>query len=80
MTGMADSQVNISQDNMKRFLIPFPPLSEQQHIVVKLDELMAYCDELEASIKESQRQNELLLQQVLREALEPATVSDATLS
>lgn len=71
MTGMADSQVNISQDNMKRFLIPFPPLSEQQRIVAKLDELMAFCDELEASIKESQQQNELLLQQVLREALEP---------
>lgn len=71
MTGMADSQVNISQDNMKRFLIPFPPLSEQQRIVAKLDELMAYCDALEESIKESQQQNELLLQQVLREALEP---------
>jgi type I restriction enzyme S subunit len=33
---------------------------------------MRYCDELEASIKESQQHNELLLQQVLREALEPA--------
>mgnify|MGYP006211884457 CR=1 FL=1 len=27
---------------------------------------MQYCDELEASIKESQQQNEMLLQQVLR--------------
>lgn len=51
--------------------IPLPPLPEQQRIVAKLDELMGYCDELEASIKESQQQNELLLQQVLREALEP---------
>lgn len=51
--------------------IPLPPLSEQQRIVAKLDELMAFCDELEASIKESQQQNEQLLQQVLREALEP---------
>ncbi|PIQ48702.1 MAG: hypothetical protein COW03_08785 [Cytophagales bacterium CG12_big_fil_rev_8_21_14_0_65_40_12] len=53
--------------------IPLPPLSEQQRIVAKLDELMQYCDELEVSIKESQQQNELLLQQVLREALEPQT-------
>lgn len=52
-------------------LIPVAPLCEQQRIVAKLDELMAYCDELEESIKESQQQNELLLQQVLWEALEP---------
>jgi type I restriction enzyme S subunit len=32
---------------------------------------MQYCNELEASIKESQAQNEKLLQQVLREALRP---------
>lgn len=49
--------------------IPLPPISEQIHIVQKLDELMQTCDELEASIKESQAQNEKLLQQVLREAL-----------
>jgi type I restriction enzyme S subunit len=52
-------------------LIPIAPISEQQRIVAKLDELMQFCDELEASIKESQGQNELLLQQVLFEALEP---------
>ena len=71
MTGMADSQVNISQDNMKTFPFTLPPLSEQKAIVAKLDELMAYCDSLEESIKNSQSQNAMLLQQVLREALEP---------
>lgn len=49
--------------------IPFPPFSEQTRIVQKLDELMRYCNELEASIKQSEAQNEKLLQQVLREAL-----------
>jgi type I restriction enzyme S subunit len=49
--------------------IPFPPLAEQNRIVQKLDELMQYCNELEASIKQSESQNEKLLQQVLREAL-----------
>lgn len=62
---------NFNLGRIRSFLIPFPPLSEQQRIVTKLDELMAYCDDLEASIKASQQQNELLLQQVLREALEP---------
>lgn len=64
-------QNNISVSQAHNMKIPLPPLSEQQRIVAKLDELMQYCDELEVSIKESQTQNELLLQQVLREALEP---------
>ena len=54
---------------IKKILIPLPPLDEQTRIVKKLDELMQYCNELEASIKESESQNEKLLQQVLREAL-----------
>jgi type I restriction enzyme S subunit len=57
---------------IKKILIPLPPLTEQERIVQKLDELMQYCNELEASIKESEIQNEKLLQQVLREALRKA--------
>lgn len=48
---------------------PLPPIAEQNRIVQKIDELMQYCNELEASIKQSESQNEKLLQQVLREAL-----------
>lgn len=57
-------------------LIPLPPLAEQTRIVQKLDELMQYCNELEASIKQSESLNSTLLQQVLREALrkEPVEV------
>jgi type I restriction enzyme S subunit len=69
MTGMADSQVNISQENMKAFSIPIPAHQEQKKIVLKLDSLMSYCDSLEESIRSSQAQNELLLGQVLKEAL-----------
>ncbi len=61
---------NVSLKSMRLLPLPFPPLSEQQAIVSKLDELMRTCDELEASIRRSQQQNEMLLQQVLREALE----------
>lgn len=56
--------------NLEQFLVPLPPLLEQQQIVTKLEELMSFCDGLEKSIKESQGLNEKLLQQVLREALQ----------
>jgi type I restriction enzyme S subunit len=71
-------QFNAPQRGMKNsfrlsdidyLLIPLPSMSEQTRIVQKLDELMQYCNELEASIKQSELQNEKLLQQVLREAL-----------
>jgi len=55
--------------SLKKMPIPLPPLSEQIRIVQKLDELMQCCNELEASIKQSESQNVKLLQQVLREAL-----------
>jgi len=60
---------NLLLGDMKNLHIPLPPLSEQQRIVAKLDKLMQYCDKLEQIIKTGQQQNELLLHQVLREAL-----------
>ena len=50
-------------------LIPLPPLSEQNRIVKKLEQLMQTCDDIEQRIKQSQKQNVILLQQALREAL-----------
>lgn len=55
---------------------PLPPIAEQNRIVQKIDELMQYCNDLEASIKQSESQNEKLLQQVLREALRKEPVEE----
>lgn len=63
-------QPNLNTDIIGSTLIPLPPIHEQEQIVSKLEELMAFCDGLEESIKESQGYNEKLLQQVLREALQ----------
>jgi type I restriction enzyme S subunit len=63
------SNQDLGLTRMVNISIPLPPISEQNRIVQKLDELMQYCNELEASIKQSASQNEKLLQQVLREAL-----------
>ena len=45
-SGMAASQVNISQSKLKAIVIPIPPLAEQHRIVAKIDALMALCDAL----------------------------------
>ncbi|MBF4491255.1 restriction endonuclease subunit S [Flavobacterium sp. MR2016-29] len=57
--------------NLEQFIIPLPPVNEQKQIVKKLEELILFCDNLEKSVKESQDYNDMLLQQVLREALQP---------
>jgi type I restriction enzyme S subunit len=64
-------QPNLKKEDVTDLLFPLPPLAEQQRIVAKLEQLMQTCNELETSIKQSVAYNERLLQQVLREALEP---------
>lgn len=63
-------QPMLSNVILKTVPFPLPPLHEQEQIIAKLEELIAFCDGLEQSIKESQGYNEMLLQQVLREALQ----------
>lgn len=65
----ATAQKNINLGILNDLYFPLPPLEIQERIVAKLDELMGYCDVLEEQVKQSQQTNELLLQQVLREAL-----------
>lgn len=67
---MGATTPHLYQRDIVGFPFAVPPLHEQEQIVAKLEELMAYCDGLEQSIKESQGYNEKLLQQVLREALQ----------
>lgn len=65
-----NGQANFNGTKLKNIICPLPPLPEQNRIVKKLEQLMQLCDELQASIQTSQQQNEMLLQQVLREALQ----------
>ncbi len=69
-TASGGSTPIVNRSKWEKLLIPLPPLSIQNQIVLKLDKLMKTCDDLENSIKQSQLQNEQLLQQVLKEALE----------
>lgn len=62
--------------DVDNLMIPLPPYHVQQILEEKLSALMQTCDHLEFSIQQSQQQNEQLLQQVLREALEVKAVDE----
>ena len=42
----------IRQSELLNFIVPLPPLKEQKHIVAKVDQLMALCDQMEARQQE----------------------------
>ena len=56
---------------LKSSYIPLPPLAEQHRIVAKVDELMALCDRLEASLTTRDDTLRRLIGALLHEALEP---------
>ena len=70
--GMAQSQVNISRENLTATLVPLPPLTEQAEIVERVEALMTTCRALEAEIEHARAHAAHLLQAVLKEAFAPA--------
>lgn len=47
---VVNAQPNISLTDARDFPAPVPPLAEQQRIVAKVDELLRWCDALEARL------------------------------
>jgi type I restriction enzyme S subunit len=70
VTGTAQPKMN--QAKMNSIPIALPPLAEQRRIVAKVDELMALCDQLEASLAAAATDRARLLESLLHEALAPA--------
>ena len=68
VTGTAQPKVN--QAKMNSIPVALPPLAEQHRIVAKVDELMAHCDRLEASLTTGDDTRCRLLEALLIEALE----------
>ena len=63
----------LPKNKMDRIPVALPPLAEQQRIVARVNELMALCDRLEASLAIGDDTRCRLLDALLHEALEPDT-------
>jgi len=68
-TGMTAK--GIKSANLKPLPLPVPPIAEQNRITAKVDELMALCDQLEASLANADDTRCRLLDALLHEALAP---------
>jgi len=66
-TGTAGQQ-RVSKSFIENFLVPIPPLQEQQRIVEKVNKLMLLCDELEKEVNIAQQYASQLMESVLQEA------------
>ena len=69
-SGMAASQMNISQTKFRMTPIPVPPHAEQKRIVSKVDALLSQCDELSARLRCRQSTTDSLLTALIHQILE----------
>ena len=62
----------LPKNRMDRIVIALPPRAEQHRIVAKVDELMALCGQLEASLTTGEATRRRLLDALLHTAFAPA--------
>ena len=67
----ATAQPVISGSKIYPIIVGLPPLAEQHRIVAKVDEMMALCDRLEASLTTGDETHGRLVEALLCEAIEP---------
>ncbi|MCE2811517.1 MAG: restriction endonuclease subunit S [Planctomycetaceae bacterium] len=72
----AINQASINQKNLGETPIPLPPLSEQRHIVSKVEELMGICDALEAQQQEREERKVRLVKGSLKRFSETPSVEN----
>lgn len=65
---------------IKKILIPLPPIEEQKRIIKKLEEVMNLCEELKTTITDNQNYTDMLLQVALKDALQMEEVEVSTVN
>ncbi len=64
-----DGREGLPKYNLEQFLIPLPPIYEQDRIVSEIENIINLCDELTKTIHKNQNYIEVLLQVALKDAL-----------
>ena len=59
----------LNQESLTAFVLPIPPLAEQNRIVTKLDELFALCDQLKSSLSAARQLYERLATTLVEQAV-----------
>ncbi len=67
LIGTAAHHINIG--DIKKMIIPFPPVNEQKRIVAKVDKLMKLCDELETKLTQTQTESEKIINAAVKQLL-----------
>lgn len=62
------TRLKLTQAEMKKIPVPIPPLSEQEQIVARIEELYSQLDSGEETLKKTKQQLEVYRQAVLKEA------------
>jgi type I restriction enzyme S subunit len=74
--GKGVSQGNLNVNQVRRFLVPIPPIDEQIRIVEKVDSLMIFCDKLEKALEKKAHYGELSSKSVFNAVGNVSTVKE----
>lgn len=63
-------QSNINATKLRSYILPLPPIAEQEAVVERVDKIKGFIVGLEEQMLKCKEQSEMLMQSVLREAFE----------
>lgn len=66
--GSASPHINVG--DIKEFVVPIPPISEQQKILEQIESRMSVCDNIENTVDTALQQAEAMRQSILKKAFE----------